>query len=482
MIPAPPTVLPTPAELGRIFVVGIGGSAMSAVARIAFERGLPVSGSDVKDSPVIEALRAQGVACHLGHDAAHVAEADTVIVSTAHREDIPEIAEALRRGLRVLHRSTATAVLAAGHRQIAVAGAHGKTSTCAMLATALLATGSDPSYLIGAVVPSLGTNAHDGADPDGDGLFIVEADESDRSFLQLSPTVAVVTNVDPDHLENFGDDPAAYHAAFDDFVEQIVDGGVLIACQDDPGAAALAARTRARGAAPDVLTYGRATEADVRMVEETPGPGGGYQIAGGPGDGARVELAVPGAHMALNSLAAHLALCCAGQDPAAAASGLAHYRGTVRRFELVGEAGGVVVFDDYGHHPTEMTATMRTARDFLAARPGRGRLVVVFRPLRHTRTQRLHRELGEALRIADVAVVLDPSGDEPIAGVTGESVAAAAASGPGAPEVRYRPTPDEAVATASSLLQPGDLLLTLGAGDAATLARRLLARLTEEGR
>ncbi len=480
MIVEPPDRLPSLAELGRIFVVGIGGSAMSAVARIAFERGAPVAGSDIRESPVIEALRDLGITCHLGHDPAHVDDADTVVVSTAHSEDVPEIAEARRRGLRVLHRATATAVLAAGSRQVAVAGAHGKTSTCAMLATALVDAGLDPSYLIGAVVPGLGTNAHAGT---GD-VFVVEADESDGSFLHLSPSIAVVTNVDPDHLENYGDDPSAYHAAFTDFAGRIVGAdGLLVACADDAGSAALAERVRADGRT--VITYGRSSAAVARMVDApSPGeraePGGQtFTTVGGPGSGATVRLQVPGAHFGLNALAAHVVLCLLGLPPLEAAERLRAYLGTVRRFEHVGSAGGVVVYDDYGHHPTEMLATVSTARQALLAVDGGGRLVVLYRPLRYTRTQRMAPELGAALGGADVVVVLDPSGDLPIEGVSGAQVAAAVPLTPD--HVLYRSDPAEGVRVVTAELRPGDLLLTLGAGDVAPLGRQVLAALDTAG-
>jgi UDP-N-acetylmuramate--alanine ligase len=475
MIVEPPDRLPTLQELGRVFVVGIGGSAMSAVARIAFERGIPVAGSDIRDSAVIQALRDLGITCHLGHDPAHVADADTVVVSTAHTEDVPEIAAALRRGLRILHRATATAVLAAGSRQVAVAGAHGKTSTCAMLATALVGAGLDPSYLIGAVVPGLGTNAHAGKGE----VFVVEADESDGSFLHLSPSLAVVTNVDPDHLENYGDDPSAYHAAFDDFAARMQDDGVLVACADDTGSAALAARVRATGRR--VVTYGRSADADARMVDtveaDVPVPAAGqtFTTVGGPGSGATVVLQVPGAHFGLNALAAHTVLCLLGLRPPEASAWLGTYRGTVRRFEHVGTAGGVVVYDDYGHHPTEMSATVATARQTLVAGGGAGRLVVLYRPLRYTRTQRMAPELGAALGGADMVVVLDPSGDEPIDGISGAQVAAAVPLATG--RVHYRSDPADGVAVVVDALRPGDLLLTLGAGDVAPLGRQVIAAL-----
>jgi UDP-N-acetylmuramate--alanine ligase len=471
MIVEPHDPLPSLPELGRIFVVGIGGSAMSAVARIAYERGVSVTGSDVRESPVIDALRDLGITCHLGHDPAHVADADTVVVSTAHSEEVPEIAEARRRGLRVLHRATATAVLAAGSRQVAVAGAHGKTSTCAMLATALVGAGLDPSYLIGAVVPGLGTNAHAGTGE----VFVVEADESDGSFLHLTPSIAVVTNVDPDHLENYGDDPAAYHAAFVDFAARIDPDGVLVACADDAGSAALA--DRVRGAGRQVFTYGRAISADARMVDELAYERGGqaFTTIRGPGSGTTVRLQVPGAHFALNALAAHVVLNLLGLSPEEASERLAAYRGTVRRFERVGAAGGVVVYDDYGHHPTEMRATVSTGRQTLVAGGDDGRLVVLYRPLRYTRTQRMAPELGASLGGADIVMVLDPSGDPPIEGVSGAQVAAAVPLP--ADRVHYRSDPAEGVAVVTAALRPGDLLLTLGAGDVAPLGRQVLSAL-----
>ena len=477
MMVDPPERLPTLHELGHLHLVGIGGVAMSAIARYAFERGLTVSGSETRESAVVDGLAALGITCYRGHRPANLDGADTVVVSTATPDDNVEVVEARRRGLPLLHRGTATAALAAGFRTVAVAGAHGKTSTCAMLATALAAEGDDPSFIVGGVMVTTGTNAHAGTGPD----FIIEADESDGAFLQLSPTVAMVTNVDPDHLELYGDDPAAYHAAFDTFADRIVDGGVLIACIDDPGSRALAERAAARGIR--VVRYGEDEQADIvfdrlelRELSSRLRIRRGTEVIG------ELELAVPGRHFASNAVGAVAVLLELGRPRDLAVAGIAGYGGTRRRFEFKGAAnyrdGSVRVFDDYGHHPTEMVATLTAAR----RAAGAGRVVVLFRPLRHTRTLRMGEQLGHALELADAVVVLDPSGDAVIDGVDGTMVADHVGLPAGA--VVYESDFDAGPARVAALVEPGDLVVTLGAGDVAVAGPALLGLLdpTQAGR
>lgn len=473
MLP-PPDRLPTLGELGHLHLVGIGGVAMSAIARYAFERGLPVSGSETRASAVVAELAELGITCFRGHQASNIDGADTVVVSTATPADNIEVVEAGRRGRPVLHRASVTAALAAGFRTVAVAGAHGKTSTCAMLATALTADGDDPSFIVGGVMVTTGTNAHAGTGPD----FIIEADESDGAFLQLEPTVAMVTNVDPDHLELYGDDPAAYHAAFDEFAGHIRVGGVLIACVEDAGSRALAQRSAARGIR--VVTYGEGLDADItfdrlelRALSSHLRLRRGEQVLG------ELELAVPGRHFASNAVGAVAVLLELGRPPAQACEGISRYAGTRRRFEFkgaVGYRGGAVrVFDDYGHHPTEMIATLTAAR----RAAGSGRVLVLFRPLRHTRTLRMGEQLGHALELADAVVVLDPSGDAPIPGVDGTLVA----DHVGLPAARmaYEPEFANGPARLAMMVEPGDLVVTLGAGDVAPAGPQLLALLKAGG-
>jgi UDP-N-acetylmuramate--alanine ligase len=473
-----PDSIPSAAELGHLHFVGIGGVAMSAIARTAFERGITVTGSETQESATVQALRDLGIVCWPEHKAANVDGADTVVVSTATPADNVEVAEAHRRGLRVIHRATATAALLDGYRAVAVAGAHGKTGSCAMLVTALGHARLDPSFIVGGVLLDTGKNAHAGT---GD-IFVVEADESDGAFLQMSPSIAMVTNVDPDHLENYGDDADAYHAAFDVFAGHLVPGGVLVACADDPGSLALARRVAATGRR--VVTYGEAPAADVqsvglelaelsstfRLLRAAPDPDGG-DGDGGKAPLGEVTLSAPGRHIALNATGVVAVLLELGLDPAEACAGVSAYGGTRRRFEFKGEAGGVRVFDDYGHHPTEMTATLITARH--AA--GTGRVVVLYRPLRHTRTQRMGPELARSLELADAVVVLDPSGDAPIAGVDGTLVSRHVRLPTG--EVVHEPDLAAGPSRVAELVRPGDLVVTLGAGDVAAAGPALLALL-----
>ncbi len=471
MILEVPDSIPSAAELGHLHFVGIGGVAMSAIARTAFERGIPVTGSETQESSSVQALRDLGIVCWSEHRAGNIDGADTVIVSTATPAGNVEVAEAHRRGVRVIHRATATAALLDGYRAVAVAGAHGKTGSCAMLVTALGHAGLDPSFIVGGVLLDTGKNAHAGR---GD-IFVVEADESDGAFLQMSPSIAMVTNVDPDHLENYGDDANAYHAAFDVFAGHLVQGGVLVACADDPGSLALARRVAATGRR--VVTYGEAPAADVQSVGlELAELSSTFRLLGIGADGAKlplgtVALSAPGRHIALNATGVVAVLLELGLSAEEACAGVSAYGGTRRRFEFKGAAGGVRVFDDYGHHPTEMTATLVTARHAAGA----GRVVVLYRPLRHTRTQRMGPELARALELADAVVVLDPSGDAKIEGVDGTLVSDHVHLPAG--EVVYEPDLDTGPERVAELVRPGDLVVTLGAGDVAAAGPVLLALL-----
>ncbi|MBO0814263.1 MAG: UDP-N-acetylmuramate--L-alanine ligase, partial [Actinobacteria bacterium] len=399
---------------------------MSGIARIMMARGVKVSGSDAAPSDLLSALAGEGADVHVGHAAANIDGADTLVVSTAIREGNPELAEARRRGLRVLHRAAALASLMLGRRGIAVTGTHGKSTTTGMVATVLRHAGLAPGYVIGAILAETGLGAEDG---DG-AMFVAEADESDGSFLMLAPEVAIVTCVEADHLDNYAD-LAQIQGAFRRFAGQITPGGLLIACADDAGARAL---TAAVPPGVRVRTYGEAPDADYRLTGVRPeGMTVRFEVTAGPTAApgapspARLEAGVPGRHNALNATAAYAAALELGLSPGLAAAGLAAYRGVHRRLQPKGEAAGVLVLDSYAHHPTELAADLRAAREI---RPG-GRVLAVFQPHLFSRTRIFAAELGTALGLADEAFVLDvyAAREDPEPGVTGRLVAQAVPGG-----------------------------------------------------
>ncbi len=442
-VPVPDEMLPAD-RLGRVHFVGIGGAGLSGIARIMLARGIQVSGSDGTDSPTLEALRTLGARVHLGHDAAHVRDVDTLVVSTAVREDNPEYLEAVRQGLRVLPRSAALAAVMAGRRILAVAGTHGKTTTTSLLTVALQAAGADPTYAIGGELAATGVNAAAG----GGDLFVAEADESDGAFLHYAPYAAIVTNVEADHLDQWGT-PEAYAAAFDEFADTIDPEGFLVCVVDDPGAAALAERHRAAGR--------RVVTVSAREAAALDG----------------VTLWSPGEHYladALAALAAGVELGYAADD---LVRGLASYTGTKRRMERKGEAGGVRVYDSYAHHPTEIAGDLQAAR----AVAGEGRVVVAFQPHLVSRTRIFGAEMGRALGAADEVVVLDVylAREDPDPDVTG-AVVAAAVPLPG-DRVAFVPSFDAVPAELVARARPGDLVLTLGAGTVTEIGPRVLREL-----
>ena len=473
-----PTTIDDLRRLGRVHLVGVGGAGMSAVAALLVARGLDVSGSDARDGVALVALRGAGVTVHVGHAADHVVGAGCVVVSTAIRPTNPELERAVQSGVPVLHRSQALAALMADRRAVAVAGAHGKTTTSAMVAVALAHAGLDPSYAIGGTVlgvsatgpPSAGPvvgGAHAGSSD----LFVAEADESDGSFLAYSPSIAVVTNVEPDHLDHYGT-RAAFEQAFVDFAGRIRPDGWLVACADDPGSRALALRAASLGV--QVRTYGTGSDADVHVgpwVGAPAGvPGGSttLQEAGAPA--VALNLSVPGVHNALNAAAAWTVARLLGVDARDAADGLAAFRGTGRRFEERGERGGVRVVDDYAHHPTEVAALLRAARQVA----GDGRVLVLFQPHLYSRTATFAGEFGEALGLADVVVVTDvyAAREDPDPAVTSALVTECVPAGP---EVHLVPDRLEAARAVGRAARPGDLVLTVGAGDVTELAPVVLA-------
>jgi UDP-N-acetylmuramate--alanine ligase len=484
-------VEPVPvAELGRVHFVGIGGAGMSAIARIMLARGTAVSGSDSGASGTLDELAALGARVHVGHAAGQVGDADTLVISSAIRDSNPELAAARQRGLRVLHRAAALASLMFGRRVIAVTGTHGKTTTTSMITTVLLETGAGPAYAIGGVLAATGTGAADG--PGGD--FVAEADESDGSFLMYAPDLAVVTNIEADHLDNYGTEEA-YRASFAAFIRRIKPGGLLVTSADDPGTAELAAAARAQGIR--VVTFGESPDADYRVTRvATTGMAASLSVRLPQAEKVSDQrnqrpfgklefdliLGVPGHHNALNGAAAFAAAVELGTDPALAASALASYRGAARRLEPKGEAGGVRVLDTYAHHPTELAADLRAAREIiLSGTAGRGgRVIAVFQPHLYSRTRIFAAEFGAALGLADEAVVLDvyAAREDPEPGVTGRLVADAV---PGSPvsgcTVHYVPDFADVPKVVAALARPGDLVLTMGAGDITRIGPLVLAEL-----
>ncbi|MFF0455152.1 UDP-N-acetylmuramate--L-alanine ligase [Nocardia africana] len=470
-------------------MVGIGGAGMSGIARILLARGGEVSGSDAKESRGVLALRARGAQVRIGHDASALDLLDggpSAVVTTyaAIPKTNPELVEANRRGVPVLMRPTVLAELMRGHHTLLVSGTHGKTSTTSMLVVALQHCGFDPSFAVGGELNEAGTNAHHGTG----GYFVAEADESDGSLLQYDPDVAVVTNIESDHLDFFGSDEA-YVQVFDDFVARLVPGGLLVVCLDDPGSLALARRVADRVAAGEldirVAGYGSTDAVDVpvpmqaRLLAWEPRDVGGVatvQLGDEPAP-RTLRLSVPGRHMALNALAALLAARDAGADVDEILQGLEGFGGVHRRFQFVGRENGVRVFDDYAHHPTEVRAVLGAAAELVrqeaadGARSRQGRVIVVFQPHLYSRTATFAEEFGAALSLADEVVVLDVYGarEKPLPGVNGALVAQAVTK-----PVHYQPDMSRVGRQAASLARAGDVVITMGAGDVTMLGGQIL--------
>ncbi len=471
-----------PPELQRVHMVGIGGAGMSGIARILLDRGGLVSGSDAKESRGVVALRARGAVISIGHDAENLdllPGGPTAVITThaAIPKTNPELVEARKRAIPVILRPVVLAKLMAGYRTLMVTGTHGKTTTTSMLIVALQHAGLDPSFAVGGDLGEAGTNAHNGS---GD-CFVAEADESDGSLLEYTPDVAVVTNIEADHLDFFGS-AEAYSQVFDAFVERLAPGGALVVCADDPGAAALAERSAALGVR--VLRYGEGPNdglagALVGWEQHGTGAVATIQLAGESHQRV-MRLAVPGRHMALNALAALLAATEAGAPIDEVLDGLAGFEGVRRRFELVGTADGVRVFDDYAHHPTEVRAAL-TALRAIAQQDRTGhptitgaRSIVVFQPHLYSRTKTFAQQFGSALDIADEAFVLDvyAAREQPIAGISGATVAQHVSV-----PVHYVADLSAVAAQVAAVARPGDVVVTMGAGDVTMLGQEILTAL-----
>ena len=447
----------------HVHLVGVGGAGMSGLARILLVRGHTVTGSDQRDGRTLAELRVLGAHIAVGHHADHLGDAEIVVTSTAVPADNPEVLAAVARGCTAMRRAEMLAALMAGEHAVLIAGTHGKTTTTSMAVVALQAAGRDPSFAIGGSLNESGTNAHAGTD----GTFVAEADESDRSFLVYRPDLAVVTNVELDHPDEFGDE-ADVDAAFDAFLARRPAGAPALLCRDDDGARRLAERCEA-----PVRTYGIEPGSDVRLMldEER-----GHRIRIGGEDAAPLRLTVPGRHNLVNATAA-LAVCHElGADVAAAAEGLARFTGAARRFQVLGAAAGVTVVDDYAHHPTELRVTLAAARSRAEAR-----VVLVVQPHRYSRTRRFGAELGRAAAAADHVIVTDVFGssEAPVPGVSGRLVADAATDAGAV--VEYVPHLVDVADAVLAQVRAGDLVLITGAGDVTQVGPTVLARLTGGG-
>ncbi|WP_179871943.1 UDP-N-acetylmuramate--L-alanine ligase [Microcella indica] len=456
---------PLPETLGRLHFVGIGGSGMSGIARMFHDRGHAVTGSDRAGSAAVDSLRERGIPVAIGHDARHVGDAEALVVTGALWLDNPEYQEALRRGIPVLHRAQALAWLARGQRLISVAGAHGKSTSTAMLVTALRRLGADPSFVNGAVIHDAGTSAAWGQGE----LFVVEVDESDGSFLLFETAIGLITNIDTDHLDHYGSE-AAIEDAFVNFARACSESVVLSA--DDDGTRRVAASLPAA----EITTFGESDVARVRLVSISEEGPVSFVLSV---DGVELEgsLAVPGRHNALNAAGVVAVLIGLGHDARAAVASLEGFAGTQRRFESHGDAGGVRLYDDYAHHPTEVVAALQTARSVV----GEGRVIAVHQPHLYSRTQAMAGEFAAAYESgADHTVVLDVFGarEDPIPGVTGALVADAFDD---AARVDFRPDWDDAARRVAQIARPGDIVMTLSCGDVYRIIPRLRAAIERVG-
>ena len=451
-----------------IHFIGIGGAGMSGIARICIDRGFTVTGSDAKASTTLEALALQGAKVHVGHDAVNIGSAKTVVLSSAIRERNPELVAAREGGVAIITRAQALAALLEGFTSIAVAGTHGKTTTTSMLTILLQGLGIDPSFAIGGTPHDSRANSHHGTG----NVFVVEADESDGSFIEYHPNYAIITNVEVDHVDHFADE-AAINRAFEELVETVKDGVIL--CADDPGSARLASVAKARGL--DTYLYGESEGADLRISHIHTGGDDSYFRATWQGSVlGEVRLAIPGLHNVHNGAAALLMALLLKAPASEAIKHLGTFTGVGRRFELRGSARGIRVFDDYAHHPTEVRATISTAR--LVAK--NGRVIVIFQPHRYSRTAAFSDQFADALKGADYALLLDiyGAGEDPIPGASSAAISSMIHDLGGASD--FEPNLMKAIERAVARAQPDDIILTMGAGDVTSLAPQIIAAINEQ--
>jgi UDP-N-acetylmuramate--alanine ligase len=454
-----------------IHFMGIGGAGMTPLAELVLRQGGGVTGCDARISEGVRQLEALGARVHTGHDPAHLDGCSALVITSAVPADHPEVAAARAAGLPILKRAQALGAVVNHGTVVGISGTHGKTTTTALTTATLAAAGLDPTGLVGGRVPAWGGNLHLG----GDSLYVVEADEYDRSFLTLRPTVAVVTTLEADHLDIYGD-LAGVESAFAEFLGSVAEEGVVIACSDDRGVGRLLPRLRV--GVERLVTYGTSAGSMLRAEEvRSEGMRTRFRVRERGELLGEAEVRLPGLHNVRNALAAVGVARHLGAAWPEIVEGLASYEGVARRFERLGEGGGVLVVDDYAHHPTEIAATLSAAR---AAYPER-RLVAVFQPHLYTRTRDFAREFGQALAAADLLVLTEiyPAREAPIPGINGELVARHAREAGG--DVHFVPERHRVVQAVAERLRPGDLCLTLGAGDLDEAARELLGTLQGAG-
>jgi UDP-N-acetylmuramate--alanine ligase len=439
---------------------------MSAIARVLLARGIRITGSDLKDSPGLQGLRQAGATVFAGHRAQHVGTADAVVVSSAIPRNNPEVRAATRKGIPVMARAQVLAALMRERRGVAVSGTHGKTTTTSMISVVLAKAGRDPTFLVGGDLNEIGSNAQAGRGE----IFVAEADESDGTFLLLRPQIAVITNVEPDHLDFYSGE-AEIEAAFALFA---ANAHTVVTCWDDPGV-----RRSLEGTTTPLLRYGRGEDVDVIVRSVELSSGGSRSVVEIEGSPIGMELSVPGVHNVLNATAALCVASLLDVPIPEAAGALRSFRGVRRRYEQRGMARGATFVDDYAHHPSEVAAVLEAARI-----DGHHRVVVVFQPHRYSRTEALWREFGNSLRVADLVVLTDVygAGETPIPGVTGKLLVEAVTEAAPGKRVVYVPHRVDLAAFLASEVREGDLVLTLGAGDITMVAEETLARLGGGGR
>lgn len=455
----------------HLHFIGVGGVGMSGIACVACDQGMTVSGTDLKESRYTRQVARAGVKVTIGHAAENLPEGNpTVVISTAVLPDNPELVEAKRRGLHIVHRAEMLARLGENLSTLAVAGTHGKTTTSSMLASVLDALGADPTFLIGGVVRAYDTNARSGKGE----YYVVEADESDKSFTHLSPAAVIVTNIEADHLDHYRD-LAEIYEKFKQFIASVPQDGCAVVCGDDEALVDVARSTGRR-----VITYGFAESCDARIVSAAPHGVGSVFTLRLP-DGREVASSIkqnPGMHNVCNGAAVLTLLWALGMNAEQAARCLSDFAGVARRFDLVGEAAGVTVVDDYAHHPTEIAATIRAAKglDFK-------RVHVLFQPHRYSRaglfTEVLHDEFSAAFNDADLVTFMDvyPAGEAPVPGVTGKTFLSVVEENPNCPQTFYVPRLVDVIPHLVEQARPGDLIITMGAGDVTAIGPRLVAEL-----
>jgi UDP-N-acetylmuramate--alanine ligase len=451
--------VPVPTDLGQVHFIGIGGSGMSGIARILIGMGHKVTGSDVRTSPNIVTLEALGAKIAIGHDEANLGEANTVVVTSALWPNNPEYLLAKKRNLPVIHRSQALAHVASKKRLVSVAGAHGKTTSTGMIITALLGLKQDPSFVNGGVISSLGASSQNGSGE----LFVIEADESDGSFLHYETSVALITNVDPDHLDHYGS-IEAFHQVFADFANKAKE--LVVINSDDAGAKAVAkliSKTQ--------ITFGEAETADVRVSDISEKAQVSFSLSYKQ-QTVSATLTIAGRHNAINAAGAVATLIGLGFDFEQSIREVEKFGGTERRFELHGDRRGVKVYDDFAHHPTEVAAALNGARAVV----GHGKIVTVFQPHLYSRTRLFAKEFADALEASDEVVLLDiyAAREDPEPGVTGELILNASSR---KDKIHYVKNWSDASMVAARLAGAGDFIVTMGCGDVYKMVPEILEAL-----